>query len=1060
MKILTVLSIISVVVGKEQQCEWLASKFALEDLNTVVDTSHKQLVGTWLSKNCETRTGPQYLLRAYTFREDGTYKLIQHHYWDSSCSLPKLTITSTGLLRLTRNLIYNPDAAIGFVRPVNITLIPQGAEAAEELQKIVENNCPDIHWQQWIKYDEYLLHDTFLDNYLYNDSKNFIMRLSCLGNLKWTFSELKFIKIQIRPIYSDISENPTPKFHKLELLLGDAVSEDSANKFSASRGFQQPLIKWTQEHKILAHGRHYKIKNVCGICENLQRNDKIPPHLLKQPELPPYIEGDWISVRCEIRSMGFYLTRKFSFIALGSETIWIGGYKIYLDPFCGVPKFSVNTVGDFTLLEKNTFQPDATDINLNIRHARLTIYDRKMSEEMSKTNACNIDVWEVDIPYSIRHNYKCTGLNLIVPSTQYEIVKLDISYEGSSLLYLGLMDGDGFPKVTQKRPTSYSEPLIRCASSADVEDNWKNLLYSNEMALKGNNSSHLEFTWVDYGFFSSTLLLSLLIGVYFGFIQKQTTVTDYLLGGKEMSAAPIAMSLISSLISGLTVLAVPTDVYHFGVTYWWSALMLLLCMIFSYYYCIPIFYELQVTSTYEYLEKRFDSKIRKIASALFAVTMFFYLPIVTYVPAMALSQATNFNIHAITPLICGICVFYTTFGGLKAVVWTDAFQFVIMIGASVVILFLAIPDAGGLENIWRTSAEHGRLNISMELDITKRDTFWTGTVGAFFIWFAYACCNQGLMQKCISLPNYKTVRNALVPFTLGTTGIITFSVFCGLIMFTKYHDCDPLSAGKINTADQLLPYYIMDIGKALPGLPGLFTASVFSAGLSTLSAQINCLSATVYEDFLAPFVKQGISEKTISNYLKVLSVAIGIITIALVFFVPYMGNLLPLSVSFGGITSGTTLGIFASGMFFPSINARGVLCGSILAFLCLVWIIMGSQYYRLMNLIKYPHLPLLVHGCQNPAPILNNVTLFENNSVLPEEEPSAVYKISFYYYALIGMAITIVTGLIISKFTPQHNKSIPKKYFSPLIRGFIPDADVPPDYYTIANEGLPFKPKQ
>lgn len=91
---------------------------------------------------CEIRSGPQYLLRSYTFREDGTYKLIQHHYWDSSCSLPKFTITSLGLLRLTRNLVYNPDAAIGFIRPVNMSLIPQGSDAAQELKKIIAENCP------------------------------------------------------------------------------------------------------------------------------------------------------------------------------------------------------------------------------------------------------------------------------------------------------------------------------------------------------------------------------------------------------------------------------------------------------------------------------------------------------------------------------------------------------------------------------------------------------------------------------------------------------------------------------------------------------------------------------------------------------------------------------------------------------------------------------------------------------------------------------------------------------------------------------------------------------
>lgn len=91
---------------------------------------------------CETRFGPQYLLRSYTFREDGTYKLIQHYYWDSSCSSPKLTITSTGLLRMTHGAVHNPEAATGFVKPINITLIPQDSDAANELKGTSNKNCP------------------------------------------------------------------------------------------------------------------------------------------------------------------------------------------------------------------------------------------------------------------------------------------------------------------------------------------------------------------------------------------------------------------------------------------------------------------------------------------------------------------------------------------------------------------------------------------------------------------------------------------------------------------------------------------------------------------------------------------------------------------------------------------------------------------------------------------------------------------------------------------------------------------------------------------------------
>lgn len=85
-------------------------------------------------------------------------------------------------------------------------------------------------------------------------------------------------------------------------------------------------------------------------------------------------------------------------------------------------------------------------------------------------------------------------------------------------------------------------------------------------------------------------------------------------------------------------MGVPTDIYKYGVTYGCATITLLLAMVLSYLYCLPVFYALQVTSTYEYLEKRFDSSVRSIVSALFTLSMFLYLPIVIYLPALALSQ--------------------------------------------------------------------------------------------------------------------------------------------------------------------------------------------------------------------------------------------------------------------------------------------------------------------------------------------------------------------------------------------------------------------------------------
>jgi sodium-coupled monocarboxylate transporter 8/12 len=138
--------------------------------------------------------------------------------------------------------------------------------------------------------------------------------------------------------------------------------------------------------------------------------------------------------------------------------------------------------------------------------------------------------------------------------------------------------------------------------------------------------------------------------------------------------------------------------------------MAILCVITVYVY-LPVFYNLQIVSTYEYLERRFDNRTRLFASFLYAISVLLYLPIVVYIPALAFSAATGINVHFITPVFCGICIFYTTIGGLKAVVWTDTLQFTVTVGAIATVSVLGVKSAGGFMEVWNKALEGERLDI-------------------------------------------------------------------------------------------------------------------------------------------------------------------------------------------------------------------------------------------------------------------------------------------------------------------------------------------------------------
>lgn len=176
-----------------------------------------------------------------------------------------------------------------------------------------------------------------------------------------------------------------------------------------------------------------------------------------------------------------------------------------------------------------------------------------------------------------------------------------------------------------------------------------------------------------------------------------------------MNFFPIAASLIASHISGITLMSIPAEMYSNGTQYTVMVISAVCVGIALTYVYLPVFYELQLTSSFEYLEMRFDKTVRRTASFIYAISIIIFVPIVVYVPALAFSQVSGINLHIITLVTSIICVFYTTVGGLKAVVWTDTLQFVLMISAVCCVIFLGLNTTGGLRNVWEAADRGGRL---------------------------------------------------------------------------------------------------------------------------------------------------------------------------------------------------------------------------------------------------------------------------------------------------------------------------------------------------------------
>ncbi|XP_069078059.1 sodium-coupled monocarboxylate transporter 2-like isoform X1 [Pleurodeles waltl] len=522
----------------------------------------------------------------------------------------------------------------------------------------------------------------------------------------------------------------------------------------------------------------------------------------------------------------------------------------------------------------------------------------------------------------------------------------------------------------------------------------------------------------DYVIFAALLAVSASIGVFFAIKERKKTSTgDFLVGGKQLTCGPVALSLTASFMSAVTVLGTPAEVYRFGASFIIFFFAYTFVIIFTSELFVPVFYRSGITSTYEYLELRFNKVVRYAATGIYVVQTILYTGVVVYAPALALNQVTGFDLWGAVFATGIVCTFYCTLGGLKAVVWTDAFQMVVMVVGFLSVLIQGTIVNNGTANIWNINMNGSRLNVfDFDTDPLRRHTFWTIAVGGTFTWLGIYGVNQSTIQRCISCKSELHAKLALYLNLLGLWVILICAVFSGLVMYTHFRGCDPWTAGFISAPDQLMPYFVMEIFANMPGLPGLFVACAFSGTLSTVAASINALATVTYEDFVKSCFK-NISDRKGAWISKGLCVLFGVLCTTMAVVASFMGGVVQAALSIHGMCGGPMLGLFTLGIVFPWTNWKGALGGLLTGITLAFWVAIGAFIYPAPVTKSLP-LELDTAGCQ-----VFNETMYPTVSAPTAAHPFRPeladnwYSISYLYYSAVGCLSCIIAGLLISFIT-------------------------------------------
>ena len=277
-------------------------------------------------------------------------------------------------------------------------------------------------------------------------------------------------------------------------------------------------------------------------------------------------------------------------------------------------------------------------------------------------------------------------------------------------------------------------------------------------------------------------------GVWRG--RGERDLTDFLLAGRTMPWTMVALSVMATQASAITFLSTPGQGFADGLRFVQFYFGLPLAMVVVCVLAIPIYQRLKVFTAYQYLEERFDGKTRTLAATLFLIQRGLACGLTIYAPSLILSVVLGWDVRFTCTLIGGLVLIYTMSGGSKAVGYTQALQFSIIIGTMALAFVLAaraLPPGVGFGDAAAAAGELGRLNaLQTHFDPNDRYNLWSGLIGGFFLQLSYFGTDQSQVGRYLSGRSITESRLGLLFNGLMKVPMQLAILMLGVLLFVFY----------------------------------------------------------------------------------------------------------------------------------------------------------------------------------------------------------------------------------------------------------------------------------
>lgn len=438
------------------------------------------------------------------------------------------------------------------------------------------------------------------------------------------------------------------------------------------------------------------------------------------------------------------------------------------------------------------------------------------------------------------------------------------------------------------------------------------------------------------------LLGMLVIGYFSG--KGNETQEDYLLASRSMPWIPVALSITATMISANSLIGGPGWAYTSGMGPFMVNVTVPLAVFFAVYVTVPVIYNLKVTSVYEYMEYRLGGISRILTVAQFFINSLIQVSSMVFIPSLIIQTITGWSINIIVPLIVLITIIYTLMGGIKAVIWTDTIQTVII--WFTIILVVTIPlkilNMSFFETIGAARAA-GKLNaFNFSFNLSAENTFWAALIGGTIMWIRYFCFDQVQVQRVLTAKSIKGVKSSLTSSAFMMNIMYYFMLLVGLILWVFY------GGKEFQNSNQVMIGFILD---ELPvGAVGLIIAGVFAAAMSSVDSLLNSMTTVFIKDVYEKYFKKSKKETPLKITMTI-SVVLAIIIIFIVIFAfgGTVRSVLDIVGKYISYFTGPACGAFLLAMFTYRANDKGVATGYILGFISSYFIIKSVGTFWLWN---------------------------------------------------------------------------------------------------------------